>query len=169
VKYLFGLVVLFITFAIIWPYSTVYRLGMALAANDEPAVLQFVDLESVRARYKHSVEQQTQMFKQLNLGQQSSGIGSSFGSFLGNSFKALSDTTVDSVVTTQWLRDTLRPPHADAKVYPSLLSSVSFGFYESPSLFLVRLGDLGDNPIHLHLKLENWNWKVTAIYKCSYF
>lgn len=165
-KYIFVLFVLLIAAAIVWPYSTIYRLGNALAANDEQAIMQFVDLESVRARYKQSVEQQTQMLKQLNLGHQN--LGSSLSNFLGNSVQTLSNTAVDSVVTAQWVRATLRPPHQDPETYTSLLSFVSFGFYESPTLFLVRLGRLGENPIHFHMKLDNWNWKVTAIYKCSY-
>ncbi len=166
-KYLFVLFILAITAAIIWPYSTIYRLGNALAANDETAMMEFIDLDSVRARYKASVEQQTQMLKQLNLGQQ--GVASSLSSFFGDSVQSLSNTAVDSIVTAQWVRNTLRPPHQDPNTYPSLLSFVSFGFYESPTVFLVRLGHLDENPIHFHMKLENWNWKMTAIYKCSYF
>ncbi len=166
-KYLFGLFILLIAAAIIWPYSTIYRLGNALVANDEQAILQFVDLESVRARYKESLEKQTQVLQKLNLGNQN-GMGSALTNLFGNSLQNIGNTAVDSIITPKWIRDSLRPPHPDQYVYPSLLSGVSFGFYETPTLFLVRLGGLGNNPTHFHLKLQDWQWKVSAIYKCSY-
>jgi hypothetical protein len=52
------------------------------------------------------------------------------------------------------------------QAYPSIISDISFAFFEFPTKFLIRLGDLGSNPIYLRLQLENWQWRVTGIYDC---
>jgi hypothetical protein len=52
------------------------------------------------------------------------------------------------------------------QAYPSIISDISFAFFESPTIFLIRIGDLGSNPIYLRLQLENWQWRVTGIHEC---
>ncbi|WP_306438054.1 DUF2939 domain-containing protein [Candidatus Venteria ishoeyi] len=149
------------TAAMVWPFSSIYRIGDALAANDVQTLNKLVDINSIRVRYKAMVDKQAVALKNMAAPQSEMGT---FTRFLGNSVQGLNNMAVDRVVTIDWVREQLRPPSNDENYYPSLLLNTSFGFYESPVKFLVRMGELGESPVHYYMQLQDWEWRVTAIY-----
>ncbi len=139
-----------------WPYVGLYRLDRALMANDHVLLDKLVDLNALKAQQKALVEQQVER----SIGQQQGpipGLVNSGARWLGDQSAA--------VVDLDWVREQLRwrrPTAPDA--YPSVISDMTFAFFESPTRFLIRLGDLGQDPIHVRMRTEDWTWRVTEIY-----
>lgn len=140
------------------PYVSLYLLNDALMENDEAALTKYIDLEKIRDNHKKALAKQTQQMQQA-LGSQ----GSLFGNLLQSGAQALGDAAVEQTVTLASVREALRPPIA-GDAYPSLFDALSFAFFESPTRFQVRLGELGENPVHFYLMLQDWNWRVAAVY-----
>ena len=158
---------LLIIAAIAWPFTAIYRLGNALASNDIQMMDKLIDIEKVRERYKVIVDQQASNIKGLkSLAPQNTEL-STLTQFVGDSLQGINNLAVGQVVTIGWIREQMRPETAnDDNHYPSLLFNTSFAFYESPNRFLVRMGELGESPLHYYLQLDTelWEWRVTAIY-----
>jgi hypothetical protein len=79
--------------------------------------------------------------------------------------RVMGAASVNSMVTMEWVREKLRwhkDPRAD--IYPSIISDTGYAFFESPTRFLVRIGELGLSPIHLRMVFEDWQWRITEIY-----
>jgi hypothetical protein len=150
---------LLIAAALLWPYYTLYRLDNALANFDQASLNKLVNLEAVRKVHKDSMGSVLdralgpQAFGQLPM-----------VDMLRKGLNAAGDSAVDSSVDLQWIRDTLYPPPTN-HAKPGLLGALSFAFFESPTRFLVRLGELGTTHVHFYLTLEDWNWRVTAVYR----
>jgi hypothetical protein len=72
----------------------------------------------------------------------------------------LGNLAVDESIDLNWIRSSL-----NIKESASLRDSINFAIFESPTRFLVRLGNLGENPVHFYLTLTDWDWRLTGIYK----
>lgn len=145
--------------AVLWPYYTLYQLDNALANFDQAALAKLVNLEAVRTTHKNSMGD----VLDRTLGPQAFGQLPMMD-MLRKGLNSAGSSAVDSTVDMQWIRDTLYPPpvnHAKA----GLLGALSFAFFESPTRFLVRLGELGKTHVHFYLTLEDWQWRVTAVYR----
>ena len=154
-KYLSRLLSLLVIGYLVWPYFYLYQLHRAVITNDSAAIETLVDLERVNQVLKdnlkwqmnHTVNNSGHLFpKALQQGAQTL-IGT-----LGN----LAAETV--VIDAPNLLDRLH------KINGSLWEKTTFAFFESPTRFTIRLGQLGRNPIHIQMTLQDWSWRVTAIY-----
>jgi len=133
------------------PYYHLYRIGHELAAGVMVETSQLVDLGSIRQQHKKSAARDVDAV--VGEGQDAvSGL-------LRRGAKALTDAGVDAVIDEQWLRRKLLGTPAG-----SFWSRVDHAFFESPTRFLLRLGSLGDDPVHAYLELRDWRWVLTEVY-----
>jgi hypothetical protein len=154
-RYLFALVVLAALIFGGWPYYTYYRLDGALAARDDLAMAQLIDLDAVRQNAKAASERRLQ--QQLP--------GQDPVSALVRDGARLVTRTVTPDVTLDGVREMLRGPAAKAdQPYPSLVSRTSFAFFESPTRFVARLGELSDPMTFVVMKFKDWRWRVTEVH-----
>jgi hypothetical protein len=143
--------------ALIWPYYTLYRLDSALSANHLPTLQKMVDLAAVQAAHKHALSQTLPH----HFGAQDN--DNPLVGLLRQGLGATGNMAVDYRIDLDWVRVSLYSVEGQHAA-PGLLSALSFAFFESPTRFLVRLGNLGEHPVHFYLTLQDWNWRVTAIY-----
>jgi len=155
-KLLFPVVFLAIVIYIGWPYVNLFRLDRALMSNDQQVLISLIDLDAIREKRKQHIERQ--FSSEAHSGGMVTGLVKEGARLMGAA-------TVDSMVTMEWVREKLRwhkDPHAD--IYPSIITDTSYAFFESPTRFLVRIGELGLNPVHLRMVFEDWRWRITEIY-----
>ena len=154
-----GFLIVFTLIALLaWPYIYVYRLDQALAANDVVAMNRLVDLEAVRAQIKKDFSKEV-----------SNTVGDDGGRvmrWLKEGLKLVSDTAIDANIDMPWVINTLNTRPGDPPApRPSFMGDISYAFFESYDEFLIRLGELGANPMHVQLELQEDNtWRVVAIY-----
>ena len=155
IKYLSRLLFLLVIGYLAWPYFHLYQLHRAVINNDSAAIKKLVDLEKVNQVFKdnlkwqmnHTVNTSSSLFPEAV----KQGAQTLMGT-LGN----LAAEAV--VIDAQSLLDRLH------KINGSLWEKTTFAFFESPTRFTIRLGQLGRNPIHIQMTLQDWSWRVTAIY-----
>ncbi|CAK0772192.1 conserved hypothetical protein [Gammaproteobacteria bacterium] len=136
-----------------WPYYHLYRLDRALVQDDRNTLVALVDLDAVRAERKHRLER--------SAGEMKNPVTQA----LQQMASVLTGNNVDNTLTLDWVRAVLRAvPVRPDEDYPSILHYTSFAFFESYRSFVVRIRDLGDNPIHVRWIFHDWMWRVTAIY-----
>lgn len=141
-----------------WPYYAYYRLDSALAARDDREMGGLIDLESVRRSSEASADRRLQ--RQLP--------GQDAVSAMVRDGARIVTRTAAQDVTLESVRETLRGgPAKPDQPYPSLVGRTSFAFFESPTQFVARVGDLGDATITVRLELQDWRWRVTGIYPCG--
>ena len=155
-RYLTGLLFFIVMFYLLWPYIYLYRLDKAAAQNDQVTLSKIVDLESVRKVYKETLEHNIKNTVNLPPAIQNN----VFTNVIQEGAKMLGNATVDTVVDMNWVRNHLQPT-----ANFSLIQETSFAFFESPTRFTIRIRDLGNNPIHVQMTLQDWFWKVSAIYE----
>ena len=125
--------------------------------NDRTALNELVDLDALKEQHKTSLEKR---------------VDHTFGGdpkrvpeFLRQGARWIDDATANAVVDVDWVREQLRwrrPTPPDA--YPSIITDTTFAFFEAPTRFLIRVGDLGEQPVHVRMALQDWHWRVTEIY-----
>ena len=157
-KYLVYLFLFLLLLFGIWPYYTIFRLDGALAQEDTAALAPMVDLPAIRANYKSRVTAGADAL--LPPADPKTTIG-----WLRQNLVRLGDAALDQAITLPWVRDTLRQAVSEATNQnpPYLLSGVDYAFFETPTRFLIRIGDLGRNPTHVRLGLKGIEWKITDI------
>ncbi|MCH9669832.1 MAG: DUF2939 domain-containing protein [Gammaproteobacteria bacterium] len=157
VRYVVIIVVFTLLALLAWPYVYLYRLDRAVTDNDLPTMESLVDIEAVRDEMKRKVD------KGL-----SSTIGGNPGSVMGwiqEGVKQLGERAVDMAVDVQWVRSTLLARHStEGTDATSFLSHTTYAFFESYDRFLVRVGELGESPVHMRMTLGSGGWRVTGIY-----
>ncbi len=140
-----------------WPYVTILRLDRALASNDPTTLEHLVDLTAVQQEFKDRMDQ---------------GLRGAVGEgsnpmleFMSGGIRQLGGSAIEQLVTMEWVRARLlsKSDQGPASA-PSLLNSISFALFESFDLFLIRIGQLGDNPVHARMRLQDWDWRVVAVY-----
>ncbi len=143
---------------IAWPYVTILRLDRAATSNDLNSLEHLVDLSAVQQAFKERMEQGLQGA----LGQES---GPMFD-FIRGGISQLGGSAIEQLVTIEWVRaQLLSKSDPGPGSTPSLLKSVSFAFFESYDRFLIRIGQLGADPVHVRLRLRDWDWRVEAVYE----
>ncbi len=133
-----------------WPYVYVYRLDRALAEDDRATLNRLVDLSAIRAELKRGLDREVAD----TLGQEPGKLLS----WVKEQVTELGDRTVDQLVDLDWTRRALTRDGP-------FMSQVSYAFFESWDRFLVRIGELGEDPTHVRMSLVHGNWRVTAIYE----
>ena len=138
-----------------WPYYGLWRLSQATASGDPQALAEWVDLAAVRA----------DIIRRLNkdLAGPEVGISNEFIAWLQDGIRRLGKDAVDRLVTLDWVRQRLLA-HSPEGARNGFLGQVTYAFFEGPARFLVRIGDLGEQPVHLRLRLEGSGWRLVALY-----
>lgn len=141
-----------------WPYVTILRLDRALASNDPATLERLVDLNAVQQEFKRRMDQ---------------GLRDAVGEdsnpmleFMRGGIRQLGGSAIEQMITIEWVRAQLLSKSDRGPVStPSFLDAVSFALFESYDLFLIRIGQLGDNPVHVRMRLQDWDWRVVAVYE----
>ncbi len=139
-----------------WPYFTMYRLDKAVVVNDPAALSELIDMDAVRDNIKNGIDSE--------VGASMTGTGK-VGAWIQGGLADLTGNAVDKVIDLAWARATLaevpvQPPRSG----PSFLDHVSFAFFESLDQFAFRIGELGNDPVHVRLRLGESGWRVVAIF-----
>ncbi len=150
-RWLVRLSLLMLLLYMVVPYYSLYRLNHALIVNDTVQLNRYIDLNQLRAHYKHA----------LTIGRRSEEGG--FSRMFRDTANAMSAATVDQMVTVDWIRYQLTDAKRD-QIGASMLDSLDHAFFEGPNTFLIRLGELGDDPLHLLLQREGLVWRLTTLY-----
>lgn len=156
-KYL-AILLLFTALAVFgWPYLYLWRLDGAVAAQDIGALSRLVDLPALRSQVKENFQREVDD----TVGHQ----GGRVTRWLKQGLQVASDKVIDASMDMQWVMDTLRTRPGDPPTpRASLLDDVSYAFWESTDSFLVRLGALDAEPMHIRLERQDDLWRVVAIY-----
>ncbi len=134
------------------PYYSLYRLNHALVVNDTVDLQRYIDLDQVRSQYKASlhIEQQGQE-------------GALSRMFRGTA-NSMSAVTVDQLISIDSIRRKLARAERD-QIGESMFERLDHAFFEGPNTFLVRLGTLGNDPLHLLLQRQGVIWRVGQIHE----
>ena len=72
----------------------------------------------------------------------------------------------DEASHLEWVLDALGTvPGEPPRPRTSLLGDVSYAFWESTDHFLVRLGELGREPVHVRMARTDGEWRVVAVFE----
>ena len=178
-KILFSLIFILLAAFIASAYGTVYQLSGALQNNHVETLQKLLDIPVIQENYQKTIKQQ------LNTGLIGKMIGSGeTAQAIRNTMQSLTNVGVKQAIDKEWVRDVLAK-NSDGN-YRAITDSLSFAFFESPQLFLVRLGELGQSPQHFYLSWQAWHfpnesnqlswgtwleqyalhrWRLTAIYQ----
>ncbi len=136
----------------ILPYYSLYRLDHALVANDTVQLGKYIDLEQVRDNYKRSLR--------IEKNSHDEGFASRM---LRDGANSMSAYTVDQAVTIDWIRQRLSGSD-QRETASSMFDQLDHAFFDSPNQFLVRLGELSDNPTVLIMKRDGLVWRLSELY-----
>ncbi len=149
-KYFSGLLFLAVMAYLASPYLHLYQLHEAIANNDHVALEKLVDIQAIREEHKENLEWKAN----YTLSDQND----IFSGIVREGAKALGDAAVDKIINVNRILAYLR------QFEGPLWDQVTFAFFESPTRFTIRLGQLGHYPTHVQMTLQDWNWRITAIY-----
>ena len=138
-----------------YPYYTLYQINRAVADRDLAELSTMVDLFSIRHVIKRRMNKEAGEI----IGEPSN----NFITWLQDGISQMGSGAVDGLVNMEWVRQQLlvaKAPHPEV----SFLSEISSAFFDAPDSFLVRIGQIGEEPTHFHLTFHNWKWRLTAIY-----
>lgn len=150
-KYFSGLLFLVVISYVLWPYVQLYQLARAVDSQDQQALADMLDLESIRKTHKENLK--WQLNNTINLEGENR-----LSSIMRKGANALGDAAVNTVVDIEWINQQLQ------QIDTSFWQQVSFAFFESPTRFTIRVGELGHDPVHIQMKLQDWFWRVNGIY-----
>lgn len=136
----------------ILPYYSLYRLDHALVANDLSRLDKYIDLHQVRENYKRGLRIESK--------NQNEGLASRM---LRDGANSMSAYTVDQAVTIEWIRHRLSGAQ-QGETGASIYDTLDHAFFDSPNQFLVRLGELNDNPTVLIMKRNGMVWRLSEMY-----
>lgn len=149
-KFIYTLVFLAVVGFVSWPYMHIYRLSYITADNNKSALESLVDFGNVRRINKQDIEWQVNNVV--------GGDKNLLSNMMRQGAKVLGDAAVDQVIDSDWLLQRLH------QYKTSVWQAVTFAFFESPTSFTIRIGELGRRPLHVQMTLRDWFWKVTAVY-----
>lgn len=138
------------------PYYTLIQLDRAVTENDRAELSRLVDLAAVRESSRRSL-----------LGEQpAERPDNPVSSWFQDGVELLSQKALDTLVNLDWVRNVLRSKNDTSGHKPgSMLGNVGYAFFEGFDRFLFRVGDLGQQPVHVRLQLQGWEWRVTALFE----
>lgn len=154
-KALAVLLLLFVLAFLAWPYTAIYRLDKALAQHHRQSLGEMIDIESVREQIKRKLNK--------NLDSSIGNVSNSFVDWLQSGIQQLGGDAVDKLVDNEWVAAQLRSHNPDPGE-GGFLSHLSYAFFDGPDRILLRIGELDDNPVHVHLSLQGTQWRITAVY-----
>jgi hypothetical protein len=149
-KVLFVLLALTAAVYAAWPYAYVHRIDTALTRGDTPTLGKLIDINAIRTAAEHSMARDVD----TALGTGDDG----FVGWLRTQINELGVAAVEEIIDLEWAVATLTPRGE------SFRSRITHTSFEGWAVLLLRLGELGDNPVHVRLQLTRGNWRIVAIY-----
>jgi len=141
---------------VIYPYATLYRLGLAIRHGDAATLENMVDWYAVREGIKEDICDS--VFDQPS---QASGKLPPFGAGF---VRGIASNAIDSAVTPEALASAAQQSEA-ASVPQGASVRVSWAFFAGPSAFAVELATPGQAaPIKLQMELRDGTWQVTRVW-----
>ena len=153
-KYISGFVFLIVIIFLSWPYIHVYQLNSAVNAKDQASLATLVDIETIQANQKENLQQGVTSTVQNTVG------NNALTNIIAEGANALSNAAVNTLIDINWVQTQL-----DTKAQGDFWDKVTYAFFESPTRFIIRLGELGQNPLFVEMTLQGWSWKVTGIHQ----
>ncbi len=141
-RYFSFLIFLAIMGYLVWPYVHLYQLNDAVNNNDKAAVEKLVDFGEVNKVHKENLKWKSEQMA---------------GGLLPGMIQKGAEMMAGEIDANEMVKR-LRAMEG------SPWDQTSFAFFESPTRFTIRLGKLGRNPIHVQMTLQDWYWRITAIY-----
>ena len=155
-KFLVGLVVFTLIAVLAWPYLYVWRPDARSRHATRRPWGGWLTWSQCVSRLEPTLLETSTTRSVVTVDRLSAGLNKAFR----RSPIAPSTRTLTRLGTTTLRRNLGNLPKNAA----SLMGDMSYAFYESHDTFLVRLGELGSNPMHLRLRLQNNEWRVVEIF-----
>ncbi len=136
----------------VWPYVALWNLHLAVMNDDQAALAERVDLDAVRAQIACRLNKDCE-----------SRIGAVSGPFidwLESGIRQHGRDVLQSRVTLEWVQDQLVAAYSGL----GLITALSYGFFDSPAGFLVRMQRGDGTPVTLRLELRGMRWRITTVY-----
>jgi hypothetical protein len=157
-KYIAGLIIFTSIAGLAWPYLYVWRLDTAVASGNLVALERLVDVDALRTQVKDDFKRDVDRT-----------VGSDGGKvfrWLKQGIALVSDSAIEANIDLEWARSALGTRPGDPPTpRPSLIGDVSYAFYESYDTFFMRLGELGEQPVHVRMALQEGTWRVVEIFR----
>ena len=158
-RYLLALLILALAAHGGWAYWHLYRLDRALLENDRALLEELIDLESIKSARKQALEARVEG---------TVGSRGALADMVRDGARWIGDQSVERTIDLEWVQQALRWTQAEeTTASPAILRHATYAFFESPTRFLVRIGELGRAPIHLRMRFVDWRWEVVGIYPCD--
>jgi hypothetical protein len=155
-RYFTSLLFFVVVIYVAWPYYHIYKLNNAVKNNDPAAVEKMVDFEQVNKVFQENMKWKADNMTETPVDMLPESLREQAKALVGALGNAAADA---SAVDAKWMLDRFH------QMQGSLQDQVTFAFFESPTRFIIRLGQLGRNPLHIEMTLQDWVWRVTAIYE----
>jgi hypothetical protein len=143
---------------LLWPYLALWGLSHAVADADPANLANRINLAAVRDEIRRKLNKDAQSDIDT--------LSDPFLQWLGSGIHRLGTRALDEMITQAWVQERLGvgAPHGQ-----TLLSRVTYAFFDAPFGFAVRLGPGGaeaadQTQVHLRMTLEGFRWVVTAVY-----
>jgi hypothetical protein len=154
-KFVTFLLVLCAVAYVAWPYIGVWQLERVVVEHDQEGLARSVDLMAVRGEIKRRLNKEA--------GASVGNVSNAFVNWLQDGIRRLGQDAINRLVTLDWVRQQLLSKTKPADP-PGFVRHISYAFFDGPGDFLVRIGELGEDPVHLRLTLTTAGWRVTAMY-----
>jgi hypothetical protein len=138
-----------------WPYYHLWRLDQAVAMNDPAALSRQVDLEAVRQQIKRRLNKEVHSAV--------GDVSNAFADWLQDGIRRMGDQAVERLVTLEWVREQLLSKNRPGDA-AGFIDHIDYAFFDRPDGFLVRIGRLDEDPVHLRLTLKDFAWRISAVY-----
>lgn len=135
-----------------WPYVSLWRLDRALVRGDDAALAGLVDLESVRAEVRRSLNKD----ERGTLGPRSE----RFADWVAGALRYGDAAALDRAVTLAWVREQLLAPSPPGA---GLRPALTWAFFRGPFGFIVRLGEPEQDPVLLRMCFTGTGWRLCAL------
>ncbi len=150
-----AILILFLAAFVAWPYYHVWLLDQAVILNDRDELSGLVEMKSVRLQIKRRLNKEVDS----TVGD----VSNTFVDWLQDGIRRMGTEAVDRLVTLEWVREQLLSKTGPQDP-PGFLDQISYAFFDGPTGFLVRIGELGEDPVHFRLSLHAGAWRLTAMY-----
>jgi len=138
-----------------WPYMAIYQLDQALKTNDHQAIERLVDIQAIQQQVKRKMNKEVTS----TIGEVSNG----FIDWLQAGIQRLGNDAIEDLVNMDWVISQLRSPNPNPHA-GGFLHQLDYAFFDGPHSLMLRIGELGDNPVHARLTLQGTQWRITALY-----
>jgi hypothetical protein len=154
-KSFIAILILFLAAFVAWPYYHVWRLDQAVILNDRGELSALVEIKTVREQIKRRLNKEVDS----TVGD----VSNAFVDWLQDGIQRMGAEAVNRLVTLEWVREQLLSKTGPQDP-PGFVDQISYAFFDSPDGFLVRIGELGEDPVHFRLSLHAGSWRLTALY-----